>query len=333
MAGGHQLWIDTETFSMIPLKRGHHAYFDSTALPEIMIAAWAVDDGRVAVEDLTEIERSGAVTTFFPSRELEHWLHDADEVVIHNSAFDRRAMAACWGIDLAVERVHDTMVQAMTHSLPGSLGKLCEIMGVDEDEAKAENGQALIRLFCMPLPKNQKLRRATKATHPEKWREFLSYAGRDITSMRALYDKLPIWNYRNTNQHKERSLWHLDQRINERGFRVDMDMTRAAIATIGREQKRLKIETQELTNGEVEKATKRDDLLVHIFVEYGIYLPDLKKDTLERRLEDPEIPDALKQLLRVRLATTTTSTAKYTALTRVSVQEAEDVHVDRKSVV
>jgi hypothetical protein len=61
----------------------------------------------------------------------------------------------------------------------------------------------------------------------------------------------------------------------------------------------------------VEKATSATIMLVHIFVEYGVYLPDLKKDTLERRLEDPEIPDALKQLLRVRLATTTTSTAKY----------------------
>ena len=317
-----RLHFDTETFSDIPIKRGHHAYFQSPA-SEIMTAQWAMDDEDVTVEDYTEIRRDGSVRILQPSEELLYALKHADEVVIHNAPFDLAAIDYCWGVRVDIRRVHDTMAQAMSHGLPGSLGKLCEIMGVAEDEAKVEGGQKLIRLFCMPQPKSFKLRRATKATHPDKWAEFLRYAEMDIPSMRALRKKLPMWNYRDTNTHNERSLWELDYRSNRRGFKVDVDLARKAIAATKDEKEVLKEQAQALTNGEVEKASKRDQFLLHVFVEYGVYLPDLKKDTLERQLENPDIPDALKQLIRVRLADTTTSTAKYTALIN-SVSEHDD---------
>lgn len=300
------LFYDTETFSPVPIRHGHHAYAEQA---EIMVAAWAIGDGPVTVEDYTDGR--------MPSDALWAALTDPKRpVVMHNSPFDRAVTRHAWGIDLDVRRVHDTMTRAMAHSLPGSLGKLCEIMGVGEENAK-QDGNALIQLFCKPLPKNQKLRRATKFTHPEKWAEFLSYAGSDILSMRELYyDKLPIWNYRDTNQHQELSLWRLDQAINDRGFQADIELAEGAIAAATKEQAELKRRAQELTGGAVESATKRDAMLAHILAEFGVDLPDMKKDTLERRIEDPELPDGLRQLLRVRLAATTTSTAKYRAVVR-----------------
>jgi DNA polymerase len=105
-----------------------------------------------------------------PSDELLEHIRTPTRWSFHNSAFDRSGAPSCWGVDLELERVHDTMVQAMAHSLPGSLGKLGEIMGLEVDEQKDEEGHKLIRLFCMPRPKNVKVRRATKATHPDEWR-------------------------------------------------------------------------------------------------------------------------------------------------------------------
>jgi DNA polymerase len=98
----------------------------------------------------------------------------------------------------------------------------------------------------------------------------------------SLLCKLPEWNYRGT----ELALWHLDQRINDRGFCVDVDLAEAAIRAVDRAQKQLAKQTQDLTNGEVESATQRDKLLEHILAEYGIDLPDMQKDTLERRIQD-----------------------------------------------
>lgn len=37
---------------------------------------------------------------------------------------------------------------------------------------------------------------------------------------------------------------------------------------------------------------------------------------MERRIADPDLPDALRELLRVRLAATTTSTSKYKTLVK-----------------
>ncbi|QCW21950.1 DNA polymerase I [Caulobacter phage Jess A] len=305
-----QLWFDLETFSPVPLQRGVHVYAEQA---EIMIAAWAVDDGPVQVEDLVRFDGAGEPYCVRPSSSLLALLEDEDiELVIQNSGFDRTLVRHCWGIALGVSRIHDTMVRAMMHSLPGGLGPLSTIMGLDEEDAKDTDGKRLIDLFCKPRPKNQKLRRATRESHPEDWAKFLAYAGNDITAMRALYKKLPRWNFDTS----ERQLWELDQKINDRGFKVDMDLVDAAIETIAREKDRLKVEIQTLTKGELEKASKRDELLGYIFAEFGVYLPDLKKDTLERRLEDPEVPDALKQLIRVRLNDTTTSTAKYNAARR-----------------
>ena len=44
--------------------------------------------------------------------------------------------------------------------------------------------------------------------------------------------------------------------------------------------------------------------------------PDMRADTLRRRLEDPELPEGVKLLLAIRLESTKTSTSKYTALLR-----------------
>lgn len=315
---GGTLWWDTETFSDVPIRYGPHAYFASDQA-QIMVNAWAWNAEAVRVEDLTRVTAAGDVCCRRPSADFLDALASADEVVIHNSAFDRAAARACWDIDIPVRKVHDTMVQAMTHSLPGSLATLSSIYELSEDEAKDAEGKTLIRLFCLPRPKNFNLKRATKLTHPAEWQRFLSYAGGDITAMRVIRGKLPMWNYRDTNQHRERSLWELDQKSNDRGFLVDLDLVDRALETIKREKKQLAVEVQKLTGGAVDKASRRDAMLKHIAEAFDVHLPDMKKDTLERRLGDPETPDALKQLLRVRLADTTTSTAKYQAVKRSNV--------------
>jgi DNA polymerase len=83
-------------------------------------------------------------------------------VVIHNSHFDRTVIRHALGIDISTSRIHDTMAQALSHGLPGSLGMLCEILGLPTDKAKDKDGQRLIQIFTKPLGKNRLLRRATR---------------------------------------------------------------------------------------------------------------------------------------------------------------------------
>lgn len=302
------LYLDTETYSECDLKKhGTHRYAEHPST-EIIVAQWAVDDGEPMVADL-----SGPIDDWALAEGCKSLLENpAVEIVAHNSAFDRTVLRHVWGIDVPPERWRDTMVKALAHGLPGGLEKVGQVLGLEDDQAKDKRGKELIQLFCKPRPANQKLRRATRETHPREWAEFLEYSRQDIVSMRAIDRRLPKWNYQ--PGHPELALWHLDQRINDRGFAVDLELAKAALEATDTEKARLKHETAEATDGLVSSPSKRDDLLAFILAEYGVDLPDMRADTLRRRIEDPELPEGVKLLLSIRLEATKTSTAKYKAL-------------------
>lgn len=295
--------IDLETYSEEPIANGTHRYAEKA---EIMLTAWGIDGGPVSVVDEANGEKRPA--------ELREALADPHVLVrAHNSFFDRTVLNYT-GTHIALPRWRDTMVQALAHSMPGALGTLCEILGVDADKAKDKEGRALLMLFCKPRPKSMKLRRATKQTHPAEWDQFIHYAGNDILAMREVAKKLPVWNY----QGDELALWHLDQTINDRGFAVDMELVHGAIRGVARAQELLAARTQELTDGEVRAATQRDAMLAHMLAEYGVALPDMTKSTLERRINDDSLPAPLRELLAVRLDSCTTSTSKYKTLLKAT---------------
>jgi len=302
------IWLDIETYNDDPISNGTYQY---TAGCEVMVVAYALDAGVVRVWDRTTSPAMPA--------SLEMLLEDEEELITaHSSMFDRNGLKYGLGVDIPIHRWRDTMVQALSHSLPGGLDKLCDILGVPEDQAKLKDGRALIHLFCKPRPQNSVVRRATHATHPEEWQCFLRYAASDVAAMRSVAGKLPVWNY----QGAELALWHLDQKINDRGLCADTALAAAAIKAVAKEQVRLAHEVQAATGydaatGEgVASATQRDKLLAHILQYHGIALPDMQMATLERRISDPDLPVELRELLALRLQSTTTSTSKYKALMR-----------------
>lgn len=302
-----KLWLDSETFSPTPLKSGTHIYAEPV---EIMVVTYAVDDGDVCVWDRTAGEPMPADLDFAIDEADEYWWQNGnmfDYTVLRHGLAGMLAR-------MPVEKWFDTMLQAYEHSLPGKLDLLCQIFNVPLDQAKDKRGNTLIRLFCMPRPANVELRRATRLTHPVEWAEFVEYAKSDIRAMRAVHTKIPKWNY--PNNKTELALSHLDMRINQRGMQMDVELAEAAVRAIAITQKELAARTVDLTDGEVQKATQRDKMLKHLLAEYGVDLPDMKKSTLERRIADPDIPDALRELLAIRLEATTTSTSKYKTLLR-----------------
>ena len=287
-----RVYLDLETYSEVPIASGTHVY---AAGAEILLYAYAVDEGEVKVIEQMNDELLGLLNN--PKATL----------IAHNTGFDRVVLEHVLGFRVSHERWFDTMVQALAHSLPGGLGALCELYGLPVDVAKDKDGRQLVHLFCKPRPANHNLRRATQETHPDEWARFVEYARLDVAAMREVHKRMPTWNYRGD----ELALWHLDQRINDRGVAIDMDLVRSALTTVAVEQKRLAKVTKELTDGKLASASQRDAMLEHLLSVFGVALPDLKTSTLERRLDDPNIPPAAKELMAVRLSTATTSTAKY----------------------
>lgn len=295
------LFLDSETYSEVPIKHGTYRY---AAACEVMLVQYALADDVPAVWDRTD----GAS---MPDDLAEALADPEVSIVCHNSMFDRNVLRFGAGIDLPAERWLDTMVLAYLNSLPGKLATLSEIFKLGDD-AKHDGGRALIQLFCCPRPKNSTLRRATKHTHPEKWAEFIAYALQDVVALRRLYDALPKW----VMSSGEHALWVLDQKINDRGMCVDLELAEGAVRAVSKRQAEVKAEVVDHTDGEVQSATQRDAVLDFIVAEYGINLPDLKKAGVERLLEDPDVPEGMKELLRLRQQASTSSTAKYKALIR-----------------
>lgn len=291
------LFLDCETFSDIPISRGTYRYSEGV---EVMLWAYAIDDGPIKVWDLT-------LSKSMPSDLYLAWDSDAT-IYAHNAQFDRTMLEHC-GYHSDLSRWRCSMAQAYAHSLPGSLDALCTVFRLGTDTAKDKEGKKLIQLFCMPR-KTGKIVRATRETHPIEWTRFIEYARLDIASMREIVKKMPNWNY----QGEELRLWHLDQKINLRGYRVDTDLAHEAIRAVARAQTSLADRTETLSYGDLGSTTQRDETLRHIVEAYGVELPDLTAATVERRMEDPDLPPELKELLAIRLQASSTSTAKYRKL-------------------
>lgn len=290
------LWLDLETYSPHDLKSvGVYKYCEDV---EILLWAYAIDNGPAKVWDITE--------GTYPPQDLITALALKDTILIaHNSGFDRVVLESC-GYTNKNHKWRCTMVQALVHSLPGGLDALCGIYGIDEDKAKIKDGRRLVLQFCKPQ-KHSDIVRCTRETHPEDWKRFVEYARMDIVAMREVQKRMPKWN----NSDTEYAAWLLDQKINDRGFAVDLDLAKAAIAAVDKEQTENRRRTSEATAGEVESATQRDKLLAFMLEAYGVELPNMQISTLNRRLEDPDLPEPVKELILLRLQSAGTSTKKY----------------------
>lgn len=295
------LSLDLETFSTTPIKRGAYRYSEDC---EILLVAWARDDERPRVTDLT--------ASADPQAELgalQRMVDAAERVVIFNSAFDRTVLRQ-HGVTIPVEKIVDPMVIALQHALPGSLEKLCELLSVPRDLAKDKDGKKLIHLFTKPLPKNRKLARATRETHPDEWSRFIEYARLDVVSTRAVLARLPRWN----DCDSERQLWQLDQDVNDRGVRVDIDLANAALRAFQRAGGALASAASQLTAGDVTSTTKRDKLLAYLLAERDFEIDNLQAKTVEKALEDPLLDPVVRELLENRKEAAATSPSKYKAL-------------------
>lgn len=327
------LWSDTETFSLVDIKKGTDNY---SRAAEIILFQYALNDGPVHVWDRTADPRMPA--------DLAGYL--ADEAILvffHNARFDK-SVCDTNGFYIAPHRLRCSMAMALAHSLPGGLDKLCDIFGISEDKAKLKDGKALVKLFCCPQAFKHTLKRpdfatakeykaaveklreqwtgrATRHTHPEEWKRFIQYGANDIEAMRAVVKKMPKCNYGGPGEvaRRETALWHLDQKMNTRGVCIDTELVKQAIVTADRTKATLAEEAQDLTDGAIAATTQRNVLLELLNSRYDLGLSDLRGATIERLLKsDVDLPEVVVSLLQNRLAASSTSVSKYEAFAKLT---------------
>ncbi len=296
--------LDVETRSSVDLKRC--GTFRYAAACELLLLAWAVDDGPVQLWD--------AMAEPMPRELCQIIVDQSIPLIAHNAAFEQAVLAHTLPVNhqIAPERWRCSMVRALAHGLPGKLETLAQVLNLQNQKDPA--GTKLMRLFCIPPPKSYKKRTtfATRETHPAEWEQFKEYCRQDVRAEVEAWAKMPGYNYPNNTD--ELALWHLDQQINQRGYCVDSLLCESAIEAIGEAQERLGERAKELTGGDIASATQRDALFAYLqplLAEEGINLPNMQAATLEKLVDEEKLPDWVGDLISVRLQASTSSTAKY----------------------
>jgi DNA polymerase len=295
-----RLFIDLETYSSTDIKAGVFKYVEAPDF-EILLVAYAWDDGPVRVLDLTGPAPKELI-------ELRSALYDPSIVkVAHNSAFERAALGKAIGYYLPPEQWEDTMILAAYNGLPLSLDAAGSALGLPLQKIK--EGTLLINYFCKPCKptKTNGGRTRNLPTHaPDKWERFCSYCLRDVEVCQEIYSRLhryPVTEF-------ERRIWSLDARINERGVEVDLELAEAAVAVDEAYSVELLQEMQRLTCLENPNSVAQlKEWLEH----RGLYTDTLGKDAVVDLL-GRAIDPTTKRVLQLRQMLSKTSTKKYSTM-------------------
>ncbi len=217
------LSIDIETYSDVPLqKSGVYRYCESPNF-EILLFGYSTDSGPVQVVDLACGEK-------IPADVLDALIDDTVTKWAFNASFERICLSRYLGYPtgdyLGPESWRCSMVWAATMGLPLSLEGVGAVLGLEKQ--KLTEGKDLIKYFCQPCAptKTNGQRTRNRPFHaPDKWDAFKRYNLRDVETEMEIQQKLAkfpvpdqVWEE-----------YHIDQEINDRGVRLDMELVRAAI--------------------------------------------------------------------------------------------------------
>lgn len=305
-----QLAIDIETYSDVDLINcGVYKYTDSDNF-EILLFAYAVDDGETKIVDLACGEK-------LPDEVIEMLLDDSITKTAFNANFERTCISKHLGINLKPEAWRCTAVQAAILALPLSLEGVGVVLGLDKQ--KMSEGKDLIRYFCSPCKptkSNGGRTRNLPEDAPEKWELFKTYCIRDVDVEKQIRKKL--WKYPIPN--REQQLYCLDQRINDRGIMVDRNLVNHAIACDLLYKDTATKRAYELSELENPNSVSQ---LKGWLTEKGIEVDSLAKATVEELVDKTE--GDVQEMLKLRLAMSKTSVKKYEAIDR-SVCRENRVH-------
>ena len=296
-----KLSIDIETFSDIDLiKCGVYKYADSPAF-EILLFAYSIDDGEINIIDLVNGEE-------LPEEIAEAIKSDTVIKTAFNAQFERVCLSKHLGILLDPSSWYCTAVQAAELSLPSSLADVGAALGLERQ--KMTEGKELIKYFCVsckPTKSNGGRTRNMPGDAPEKWALFKEYCKRDVDVERQIAKKLEMYPI----SESEHRLYVLDQRINDRGVLVDLELARQAVK-LNSIQTAVATELSYTLTG-LENPNSVAQLKAWL-TENGVEIESLSKKAVAALADETD--GDIQEMLHLRLLMSKTSVKKYEAVMR-----------------
>ncbi len=313
------LSIDIETYSDIPLqKSGMYRYCESPNF-EILLFGYSADSGPVQVVDLACGEK-------IPADVLDALTDDAVTKWAFNASFERVCLSRYLrDLGISLDPFHDkhplsqevarflnpeswrcSMVWAATMGLPLSLEGVGSVLGLEKQ--KLTEGKELIKFFCQPCAptKTNGQRTRNRPFHaPDKWDAFKRYNLRDVETEMGIQQRLAkfpvpdqVWEE-----------YHIDQEINDRGVRLDMELVRSAIDMDTRSRHELTTAMKRMTALENPNSVQQ---MKQWLSDNGMETKSLDKKVVAELLKDA--PAELREVLSLRQQLAKSSVRKYQAM-------------------
>ena len=295
--------MDIETFSSVDLgKSGVYRYAESEDF-EILLFGYSVNGSPVRVVDLACGENL--------PEEIRKAISDPTVMKwAFNAQFERICLSRFLGMPtgeyLDPVSWHCTMIWSATLGLPMSLAGVGTVLGLEKQ--KLTEGKDLIRYFCVPC-KATKVNGGRTRNLPEhdwtKWERFKSYNLRDVETEMEIQKKLsrfpvPENEWRN---------YCLDQKINDRGVALDMELAHRAVQCDNQYREFYLRQAREITGLENPNSVLQ---LRDWLWERGVELDSLSKNAVQDLL--PDTDGDVRKVLSLRQELAKSSVKKYTAM-------------------
>lgn len=226
--------IDIETYCEADIKKcGLYRYVSDPSF-EILLIAWATDEGDGFGETKLADLASGDP---FPQELLDDFKDSNVTLIAHNAAFERVSFSRYLqqhypgqylkpGTFLSPDNWICTMVMAASLTLPMALKDVGVVLRTTQQ--KDEEGKRLIKLFsapCKPTKSNGGRTRNLPHHLPEDWAKFKYYCIQDVNTEVDIYKRLKRFPMPDREWHHYR----VNERINDRGVRIDTELVQQAI--------------------------------------------------------------------------------------------------------
>lgn len=296
---------DFETFSRADLqKQGAWKYAQDFSTGILCLSLKVVTDGRPAPSRVLGEKELHALDS-----ELMELASDPTVIfVAHNASFEQ----AIWKFlmvpmgypELPPERWHDTMAVAGMKALPLGLDAL--VSALELPVKKDMDGHRLMMVMCKPD------RIGGWSQHNEfNMTRLKEYCAGDTEAQYGVYVTT------NGLGPSERHTWVLDQRINQRGIKIDKEFVHACINVLDQVRVPMTERFKEITDGL--RPTQREKVLNWVN-DQGIPLGDMKKATLDAILDpddefdlgdfDEPLPPNIHEVLTLRRSLASSSVSK-----------------------
>ena len=313
--------VDIETYSEVDIKTcGLYRYATDPSF-EILLIAWATDDGSGFGEtqccDL-------ATGDSFPAELLEAFQSGTVRLIAHNASFERVCFSVYLqrhfpgqylqpGTFLTPDNWLCTMVMAGSLTLPLALKDVGEVLKTAQQKDK--EGERLIKLFsmpCKPTKSNGYRTRNLPQHYPADWAKFKGYCIQDVNTEIDIYKRLRRFPMPDREWHHYR----VNERVNDRGVKIDTELVQQAIACDLMLSDAMMKKAYELTGLENPNSVSQ---LKSWLDERGIPMDSLgKKDVAQMigELDKNGVDEEAMDMLKLRLQMAKSSVKKYQAAER-----------------